>query len=33
MKPYFDTHSAGLLLIVLVAWLSMEAIQFARQWQ
>lgn len=34
MKPYFDTHSAGqLLLIVLVAWLSMEAIQFARQQQ
>jgi len=34
MKPYFDTHSAGeLLLIVLVAWLSMEAIQFARQLQ
>jgi len=34
MKPYFDTHSAGvLLLIVLVAWLSMEAIQLARQWQ
>ena len=32
MKPYFDTHSAGvLLLIVLLAWLSMEAIQFARQ--
>jgi len=34
MKPYFDTHSSGvLLLIVLVAWLSMEAIQFARQWR
>lgn len=34
MKPYFDTHSAGiLLLIVLLAWLSMEAIQFARQRQ
>jgi protein-S-isoprenylcysteine O-methyltransferase Ste14 len=34
MKPYFDTHSAGaLLLIVLLAWLSMEAIQFVRQWQ
>ena len=34
MKPYFDTHSGGLLLlIVLMAWLSMEAIQFARQWQ
>jgi hypothetical protein len=33
MKPYFDTHSAGvLLLIVLLAWLSMETIQFARQW-
>ena len=32
MRPYFDTHSAGLLLlIVLVAWLSMEAIQLARQ--
>jgi protein-S-isoprenylcysteine O-methyltransferase Ste14 len=26
MKPYFDTHSAGvLLLLVLLAWLSMEA--------
>ena len=34
MKPYFDTHSAGLLLlIVLLAWLSMEAIQLTRQWQ
>ena len=34
MKPYFDTHSAGvLLLLVLLAWLSMEAIQFVRQWQ
>jgi protein-S-isoprenylcysteine O-methyltransferase Ste14 len=34
MKPYFDTHSAGLLLlIVIVAWLGMEAIQLARQWQ
>jgi protein-S-isoprenylcysteine O-methyltransferase Ste14 len=34
MKPYFDTHSAGvLLLIVVVAWLCLEAIQFARQWQ
>jgi protein-S-isoprenylcysteine O-methyltransferase Ste14 len=34
MKPYFDTHSAGvLLLLVIVAWLSMEAIQLARQWQ
>ena len=34
MKPYYDTHSAGvLLLIVLLAWLSMEAIQFVRQWQ
>ncbi len=34
MKPYFDTHSAGvLLLIVLLAWLSMEAIQFVRQWR
>ena len=34
MKPYFDTHSTGqLLLIVLVAWLIMEAIQFARQHQ
>ena len=34
MRPYFDTHSAGLLLlIVLVAWLSMEAIQLARQWR
>lgn len=34
MKPYFDTHSGGLLLlIVLVAWLSMEAIQLARQWR
>lgn len=32
MKPYFDTHLAGvLLLIVLLAWLSMEAIQLARQ--
>jgi protein-S-isoprenylcysteine O-methyltransferase Ste14 len=32
MKPYFDTHSAGtLLLVVLVVWLSMEAVQFARQ--
>lgn len=32
MRPYFDTHSAGLLLlIVLLAWLGMEAIQFARQ--
>ncbi len=34
MNPYFDTHSVGvLLLIVLLAWLSMEAIQFVRQWQ
>jgi hypothetical protein len=34
MKPYFDTHSAGvLLLIVLLAGLSMEAIQLARQWR
>lgn len=34
MKPYFDPHSAGaLLLIVLLAWLSMEAIQFVRQWR
>lgn len=34
MKPYFDTHSAGvLLLLVLVAWLGMEAVQLARQWQ
>ena len=34
MKPYFDTHSAGvLLLLVIVAWLGMEAIQLARQWQ
>jgi protein-S-isoprenylcysteine O-methyltransferase Ste14 len=34
MKPYFDTHSAGvLLLIVLLAWLSMEVIQFVRQWR
>ena len=32
MKPYFDTNSAGvLLLIVLVAWLSIEAIQLVRQ--
>jgi protein-S-isoprenylcysteine O-methyltransferase Ste14 len=34
MKPYFDTHSAGiLLLIALLAWFGMEAIQFARQWR
>ena len=34
MKPYFDTHSAGvLLLLVLLAWLSMEAVQLVRQWQ
>jgi protein-S-isoprenylcysteine O-methyltransferase Ste14 len=34
MKPYFDTHSVGaLFLLVVLAWLSMEAIQFARQWQ
>jgi protein-S-isoprenylcysteine O-methyltransferase Ste14 len=34
MKPYYDTHSVGLLLlVVLLAWLSMEAIQLARQWQ
>jgi hypothetical protein len=34
MKPYFDTNSAGsLLLLVLLAWLSMEAVQFVRQWQ
>ena len=34
MKPYFDTHSAGvLLLLVLLAWLSIEAVQFVRQWQ
>jgi protein-S-isoprenylcysteine O-methyltransferase Ste14 len=33
MKPYSDTHSGVLLLIVLLAWLSMEAIQFARQCQ
>ena len=34
MKPYFDTHPAGvLLLIVILAWLSMEAIQFGRQWR
>ena len=34
MKPYFDTHSSGmLLLLVLVAWLNIEAIQFARQLQ
>ena len=32
MKPYFDTHPAGvLLLIMLLAWLSIEAIQLARQ--
>ena len=32
MKPYFDTNSAGvLLLIVLVAWLSIEAMQLVRQ--
>lgn len=29
MKPYFDTNSAGsLLLLVLLAWLTMEAVQF-----
>ncbi|MGH3187263.1 MAG: methyltransferase family protein [Streptosporangiaceae bacterium] len=34
MKPYLDTHSAGnLLLVVLLAWLSMEAIQLVRQWR
>jgi protein-S-isoprenylcysteine O-methyltransferase Ste14 len=34
MKPYFETHSIGvLLLLVVVLWLSMEAIQFARQLQ
>lgn len=34
MKPYFDTHSAGvLLLIVVLAWLGVEAVQFARQWR
>jgi protein-S-isoprenylcysteine O-methyltransferase Ste14 len=34
MKPYFDAHSDGvLLLLVLVVWLTMEAIQFARQLQ
>jgi protein-S-isoprenylcysteine O-methyltransferase Ste14 len=34
MKPYFDTHPGGtLLLIVLLAWLSLEAIQFVRQWR
>lgn len=34
MKPYFDTHPAGvLLLIVLLVWLSMEAIQLGRQWR
>ena len=34
MKPYFDAHSAGLLLLIaLLAWLSMEVIQFARQWR
>jgi hypothetical protein len=31
MKPYFNTHSAGvLLLIVLLAWPSMETIRFAQ---
>ena len=34
MRPYFDTHSAGvLLLIVILAWLGLEAVQFARQWR
>ena len=34
MKPYFDTNSAGsLLLLVLLARLTMEAVQFVRQWQ
>jgi protein-S-isoprenylcysteine O-methyltransferase Ste14 len=32
MKPYFDTHAAGaLLLLVLVVWLSIELVQFGRQ--
>jgi len=34
MKPYFDTHAIGeLLLIVVVAWLTMEAVQLLRQSQ
>jgi protein-S-isoprenylcysteine O-methyltransferase Ste14 len=34
MKPYFETHSVGgLLLMVVLVWLTMEAIQFARQSQ